>query len=43
MAEQSFTLVRTGTATFGAVIPHPLPRERGSTTVPADAPFSARP
>jgi uracil-xanthine permease len=38
-----FTLDGIGTATFGAIILYHLLRERGGTTVPADAQPSARP
>jgi xanthine/uracil permease len=38
-----FTLDGIGTATFGAIILYHLLRERGATTVPADAQPSIRP
>jgi xanthine/uracil permease len=38
-----FTLDGIGTATFGAIILYHLLRERGGTTVPADAQPSGRP
>jgi hypothetical protein len=43
MAGQSFTLDAIGAATFGAIIVYHLLRERGSTTLPADAQPSVRP